>query len=499
MLNCFLRPARYSRGMIDLLTTYWPHVLAVLSVILGVPAAIHATMTKQEVRSALGWVGIIVLSPVLGALLYAIAGINRIRRSSIEQQRSLFRERGPDAMGKYDVTIASIADRFEPRFGAMKLLGDRVSRHRMCTGNQITLLEGGDAAYAAMLQQIDGASQSILLETYIFDRDEIGLRFADALISAVKRGVEVRVLIDAVGARYSVPSIVGHLQAGGVTVKVFNGNIIMGLRLPYANLRTHRKILVVDGKIAFTGGMNIRSGFTLEFAGGAQARDTHFQVTGPVVADLFQVASEDWQFASREVLEGDAWLISPAPQADAAMLMRAVPSGPDRANESNHKMMMGAFSIARQNIRIMSPYFLPDRELISALVTAALRGVEVDVVVPAVNNLVLVDRAMTAQFDQILKGGCRIWRSTGAFNHSKLMTVDDRWAYVGSSNLDPRSLRLNFEIDLEVLDTSFAGSLGHRIQSVLSEAQPVTLPDLRAKPFATRLLNKVFWLGSPYL
>ncbi|WP_426238307.1 phospholipase D-like domain-containing protein [Pararhizobium sp. DWP1-1-3] len=486
--------------MIDLLTTYWPHILAALSIVLGVPAAIHATMTKDEVRSALGWVGVILLSPIIGALIYAIAGINRIRRSSIGQQRSLFRERGPDAMGKFDISSALVAERFGQRFGAMKLLGDRVSRHRMCGGNGITMLEGGDIAYPMMLEQIGGAARSILLETYIFDRDPIGLRFADALIAAAKRGVAVRVLIDAVGARYSVPSIVGYLQQGGVTVKVFNGNIIMGLRLPYANLRTHRKILVVDGSVAFTGGMNIRSGFTGEFAGEGQARDTHFRVSGPVVADLFQVASEDWRFSSREALDGPAWKISVAPPLQKpTVLIRAVPSGPDRANESNHKMMMGAFSVARRNIRIMSPYFLPDRELISALVTAAMRGVEVDIIVPAVNNLVLVDRAMTAQFDQTLRGGCRIWRSTGAFNHSKLMTVDDRWAYVGSSNLDPRSLRLNFEIDLEVLDAGFAGAVGHRLQAVLSNAQPVTLAGLRAKPFTTRLLNKIFWLGSPYL
>jgi cardiolipin synthase len=485
--------------MIDVLTTYWPHVLAVLSAVLGVPAAIHATMTKEEVRSALGWVGVILLSPILGALVYAIAGINRIRRSSIEQQRSQFRERGPDTLGEFDISGEAISDRFGQRFAAMKMLGDRVSRHRLCTGNSITILEGGDAAYAAMLLEIGNARRAILLETYIFDRDDIGLRFADTLIAAAKRGVKVRVLIDAVGARYSVPSIVGHLEAGGVTVRVFNGNIIMGLRLPYANLRTHRKILIVDGAVAFTGGMNIRAGFTLEFAGDAQARDTHFRVSGPVVADLFQVAAEDWQFSSRESLEGEAWQIASLQPQKPGTLMRAVPSGPDRANESNHKMMMGAFSVARRNIRIMSPYFLPDRELISALVTAAMRGVEVDIIVPAVNNLVLVDRAMTAQFDQALKGGCRIWRSTGVFNHSKLMTVDDRWAYVGSSNLDPRSLRLNFEIDLEVLDSGFAGAVGQRTQAMLKSARPVTLAELGAKPFLTRLINKIFWLGSPYL
>ncbi len=479
---------------------YWPHILAVLSVLLGVPAAIHATMTKDDVRSAIGWVGIIVLSPVVGALIYGVAGINRIRRSSIGMQRSLLRERGPDQFGRFDVSGAMVSDRFGQRFASMKMLGDRVCRHRMSAGNSIFMLEGGDAAYAAMLKTIAEAKRSILLETYIFDRDVIGLRFADALIAAVKRGVEVRVLIDAVGARYSVPSIVGYLKQAGVPVRVFNGNIIMGLRLPYANLRTHRKILVVDGAIAFTGGMNIRAGFTLENAGAAQSLDTHFKLSGPVVADLLQVASEDWQFVSREMLDGQAWqVVTPSECRKASVLMRVVPTGPDRTNEANHKMLVGAFSIARKSIRIMSPYFLPDRELISALVTAAMRGVQVDIIVPSVNNLLLVDRAMTAQFDQLLKGNCRIWRSVGAFNHSKLLTVDERWSYVGSSNLDPRSLRLNFEIDVEIVDTAFADGLDARIDAILATAQAVTLTDLRAQPFLKRLINKIFWLGSPYL
>jgi len=162
-------------------------------------------------------------------------------------------------------------------------------------------------------------------------------------------------------------------------------------------------------------------------------------------------------------------------------------------------MLMGAFSVARQSIRIMSPYFLPDRELISALTTAARRGVEVDIVVPAANNLVLVDRAMTAQFDQIVKNYCRIWRSTGSFSHSKLLSIDGTWAYVGSSNLDPRSLRLNFEIDLEVLNAGFAAEIDERIDDAIKSATPVTLEGLWSRPFLVRLLEKVLWLGSPYL
>ena len=160
-----------------------------------------------------------------------------------------------------------------------------------------------------MVEAIDGARRSVILETYIFDRDPIGLRIAEALIGAVRRGVSVRVLIDAVGARYSVPSIVGYLRAGGVETDVFNGNIIMGLRLPYANLRTHRKILVADGAVAFVGGMNIRQEFTAEFAGADSARDTHFRVSGPVVADLLAVAAEDWRFTTGERLDGEAWRI----------------------------------------------------------------------------------------------------------------------------------------------------------------------------------------------
>ncbi|MEK1851387.1 MAG: phosphatidylserine/phosphatidylglycerophosphate/cardiolipin synthase family protein [Phyllobacterium sp.] len=486
--------------MADFLPDYWPQILFVLSIALGVPAAIHATMTKEEVRAAIGWVGVIILSPVLGAVIYAVAGINRIRRSSISSQRAFLHEIGQDHLMRFDASEKNVLANFEKRFAAMKTVGDRVSRCRLTTGNDIVMLQSGDGAYYAMLDAIAAAKRSILVETYIFDRDKIGLRIADALIAARKRGVEVRVLIDAVGARYSIPSIVGYLAKGGVPVDVFNGNIIVGLRLPYANLRTHRKILIVDGTVAFTGGMNIRAGFSAEVVGEDNARDTHFRLTGPIVTDLFHIASEDWRFTTKEALKGEPWRIgAPEKHAGEPVFIRAIPSGPDRSLEANHRMLMGAFSIAQTRIRIMSPYFLPDRELISALVTAARRGVEVDIVVPAINNLKLVDRAMTAQFDQILKGHCRIWRASGNFNHSKLLAIDGQWAYVGSSNLDPRSLRLNFEVDLEVMDAEFASEVEGLVEAAMASAKPVLLQSLRARSFWVRLLDRIIWLGSPYL
>lgn len=486
--------------MLDLAETYWPHILFIISIVAGATAAVHAAMTKEEVRSAIGWVGIIVLSPIIGAALYMIAGVNRMRRTVISDRRALLQGQIRAEFAAYDATDDQVARDFGQRFRAMKTLGDRLTRHRLTTNNTILALDTGDEAYGAMLEAIGKAERGIMLETYIFDRDHVGRRFVAALIDAVKRGVEVRVLIDAVGARYSVPSVLGMLKDGGVTVDVFNGNVISGLRLPYANLRTHRKILVVDGRVAFTGGMNIREAFSREFSADKCSFDTHFKLTGPVVADLFAIAAADWRFASGEGLDGPAWELElPDTEPGQQILMRAVSSGPDRSLETNHKILMGAFSVARSSIRIVSPYFLPDRELISALVTAARRGVRVDIVVPSANNLMLVDRAMTAQFDQLLKDHCRIWRASGPFDHSKIMAVDGRWAYVGSSNIDPRSLRLNFEVDVEVFDDEFAEALETRIDKAISSATEVTLDGLRQRPFPVRLLERVLWLGSPYL
>lgn len=486
--------------MIAVLTHYWPHILAVLSVFMGAIAAIHATMTKDEVRTALGWVGVIVLSPIVGAIVYTLAGVNRIRRTTLSIQRAATGNVAPYHLSHFDTTNEVVGAHFGKNFAAMKILGDAVSRYDFTSSNHVTMLETGDEAYGKMLAAIDSAKRSILLETYIFDRDAIGLRFADALGRAVARGVAVRVLLDAVGARYSFPSIVKTLREKGVPVDVFNGNIIVGLRLPYANLRTHRKILIVDGGIAFTGGMNIRAGFARSVAGDHVSLDTHFCLEGPAVADLFHIASEDWLFAAGELLTGDAWSIA-APQNPPGedVLVRIVGSGPDKNIETNHRMMMGAFSVAEEHILITTPYLLPDRELISALVTAARRGVAVDIVVPGVNNLKLVDRAMSAQFDQLLKDGCRIWRAGGSFNHSKLMVIDGCWSYVGSSNIDPRSLRLNFEVDMEILDKGFAQQVEGRIRAMLESSAPVDLEALKSRPFAKRLLDRIIWLGSPYL
>ena len=479
-----------------LLSEYWPHVLFVISGLAGTLAAVHAAMTKQDVRAAVAWVGVALFSPIFGAALYLVAGINRVRKQRITQPRAgtIYSE---DLIQR--VSIEDVTESSGTQFATLKLLGDQVSHFQVLNFNEIQILRGGDEAYPAMLSAIRAATHSIALQSYIFDHDVLGVEFAQALIQAQARGVQVRVLIDAVGAKYSRPQIIHLLIKGGVRTALFM-RPLFGLRLAYANLRSHRKLLVIDGVHGFTGGMNIRAEFLTAVAQARVPQDTHFQLKGPIVHQLMINFAHDWQFTTQEALRGPEWFAPVLdPLVETGVPMRCVPSGPDGTLGSTHSMLLGALSVAQFHVRIQSPYFLPDLVLISALATAARRGVIVDIVVPGANNLKLVNAAMMGQIDQVILAGCRVWRAQGNFDHSKLCTVDGGWSYVGSSNLDPRSLRLNFELDLEVYDRNFADRLEVQIDAIIARAERISIRAMRRQPFWKRLRNKVVWLASPYL
>lgn len=480
----------------QLLLNYWPHIVFTVSTVVGAGAAVHAAMTKQDVRAAIGWVGVTLFSPLFGAAAYFVAGVNRIRRTRVSQQRDELMIAYAREPQPCDVDVVPHS---APQFASLKTLTDHISRFQLLGANAVQPLAGGDETYPAMLHAIRDAQHTIALQSYIFDNDPIGQEIAQAIIEAHRRGVQVRVLIDAVGARYSRPPIVRMLKRGGVPTARFMTNPMGVLRMPYANLRSHRKILVVDGKIGFSGGMNIRAAFVRALSLDQTNRDTHFRYEGPMVAQLLSVFAHDWDFTTGESLANEAWFNHAANHAAGQVPVRCVPSGPDRSMGSTHDILLGALAVAQRHVRIQSPYFLPDQMLIGALATTARRGVRVDIVIPDKNNLRLVDYAMSAQLDQVIRRGCRVWRATGAFDHSKLMTVDDAWSYTGSSNLDPRSLRLNFELDTEIYDRDVAQWISGRIDAVIASARAETLSTLQNMPFAKRLRNKIIWLATPYL
>lgn len=472
-------------------------MIAILQIVVAGFASGHVVLHKRDVRSAIGWVGLIWLVPYVGALLYGLFGINRIRRraSGLRAPRRLTR---PPHVAE-DASTALIDTELPTsarHVAAIARLLDGIAPFTLTTGNRVRVLDTGDAAYAAMRAAIGEARETVGLTTYIFDDDRCGRQFVDALADAHRRGVAVRVLVDGVGAHYSHPTILKRLKASSVPAAEFLPSLFP-LHLAYANLRSHRKILVVDGRTGFTGGMNIRAAHAGDPLAPTTIRDTHFRVDGPVVDHFAATFIDDWHFATGEDLARGGWLGGPV--GNGPTLARGVAGGPDENFESVRWAILAALSQARAHVRIVTPYFVPDHMLISSLILAAMRGVAVDIVVPEKNNLALVQWASQAKLTLLLARGCRLWRTPPPFDHSKLMTIDGVWALIGSANWDQRSLRLNFEFNVECYDADLVGRLDRLIDDKIAIARPWTLAESHRRSLAAKLRDGTAWLLSPYL
>ena len=453
----------------------------------GLMAAGHAVIYKRDSRSASIWVLVILLLPAVGSVLYLLMGINRVQRRAARMRRHRVRyrttthpERGDP--GNHLVPLA-------------RLVG-QVSERPLLPGNSIEVLVGGAHAYPAMLEAIEAARSSIMLASYIFNGDGIGADFVAALERATKRGVAVRVLVDDVDARFSRNSACKPLRSAGVPVGVFNPPVVPA-RLNAINLRNHRKILVVDGTLGFTGGMNIDRRYWRPEAPGEAYRDLHFRLRGPVVAQLAEVFADDWQFTTEEALRGAPWFVPIAPAGPC--LARVIEAGPDEHFESLRWAIVGGLDAAQRSVRVVTPYFIPDAALITALNAAALRGIEVDIVLPAVSDIPHVHWAAYGQLWQVLDHGCRVWSSSGPFDHSKLMVVDGAWTLLGSANWDARSLRLNFELNAECYSVELGAYMEGLVQARINAARRITLEEMNARSLPVKLRDGVARLFAPFL
>ena len=486
------------------LTQVWPPLVGGLGLLAALAAAGHAVLSKRSAQSALAWVALIALVPLLGATLYLLFGVNRIRRAG---QRLRDRRRGslePEDPLERDLrqthaqqVLTHLEGRLEPLNG-LRILVERVTGAALLGGNDIRLLRDGDQAYPAMLQAIDAARHTVLLSTYIFDLDEAGQRFVDALVAAHQRGVRVHVIIDSVGARYSWPTSLSALRRAGVPAQAFMPVLRPGRLSLFMNLRTHRKIMVVDGVVGFTGGINIRHGHMVAHSPAHPAHDAHFHVRGPVVFHLQRALVDDWFFCAGERLRGEGYFparYEPAGQVAA----RGIPDGPDGDEMSLQWTLLGALQAARRGVTIITPYFIPEESLLSALQIAALRGVAVDLILPERSNLPFVDWASEAMWEPLLEVGVRLWRVGGAFDHAKLMVIDGRWTLFGSCNWDPRSLKLNFEFNVEAYDEALAASVMALARAKRAQARAWTLEDHRARGLAARARSGLARLAAPYL
>jgi cardiolipin synthase A/B len=461
-------------------------MLAPVGFAIAVIVTVHVLLHKRDIGASIGWIGLAWFAPIMGGMVYFVFGINRVRRRAL-RLRDEWPSSNPDA------ALPDSASR-DDHLSALERAGRRISGRPAVPGNSVQIFHNGDEAYPRMLEAIGRARASIGLSTYIMRDDAGGGPFIDALIAAAKRGVAVRVLIDGIGSGYFSSRPYRRLRQGGVPVGRFMHSPLPW-EMPFLNLRTHKKILVVDGKLGFTGGMNIGAENMVRTKPRHPVRDTHFLLRGPIVAQLTEAFVRDWAFVTDEDLDSSVWF--PALEPDGTATARVVTSGPDQDVEKIEFLVLEAIACARQSIRIMTPYFLPDERLITSLSLAAMRGVEVDIVIPQQSDHPLVDYAARANSAPLLAAGCRIWLNPQPFEHTKLMLVDGVWCLIGSANWDMRSFRLNFELSTEIYEAELAAQLEHKIRS--SQGRRVEQGALTRTPLPTRLRDAGLRLMLPYL
>jgi cardiolipin synthase len=476
---------------------HWQTVIALLVTFVGLAAAVHALLNKREPRAALGWLALCVLVPILGPLLYVVFGINRVQ--AVARRLHLHGERIP-GKGGFPPAPPNTPEWLHP---LVRLTGS-LQHWPMTTGNAVSELHNGELAYPAMIAAIERASERLYLSSYIFDTNKTGRQFADALAAAVERGVDVRVLVDGIGELYSWPRIGRLLRKRKVAVRRFAPPSLIppSLRI---NLRNHRKILVADSRIAFAGGMNIGDRHLVAAkddssrSRGHRVVDIHFRFDGPVAVQLEQVFLEDWAKTYGEIAAPMTDLMASSEPVPEGSLCRVLTDGPGEDMDKLTAVLTGAVSAARDRVLVMTPYFLPPRELIGAMVAASLRGVDVIVILPEKNNQPAVHWATQRMLWELLRWGVRVYYQPGDFVHTKILVIDEDYAQIGSANIDPRSLRLNFELAIEIIDRDFVSRLAAHCVSVKSRSREFTNAQLERLSVPVRLRNSLAWLFSPYL
>lgn len=472
----------------------WKWLVSGTAVFLSIVVSVHAILRKRDPRAASWWVLVSMFIPFIGAMLYFLFGVNRIERKAIRLRR---KEQSASGHPYESVSVPSSGNPAERRHLAqLAHTIDGIVKSRLVAGNTIVPLVNGEEAYPAMLDAIDGARTSVGLSTYIFEKDDIGRRFVDALGRAVRRGVKVRILIDSVGEGLSWNSIVPLLKSQNVPVASFLPTMIPG-RMAYLNLRNHRKILTVDGQLAFTGGINISQSHITRYSSGIPCRDLHFKIEGPAVSKIQEVFRMDWHFTTGETLDEAEWF--PSLEEKGPVVARAIADGPDNTIQKTRWAIMAALAHARERVQIMTPYFIPDASLITALQMASLNGAHIEILIPQKGDLRFVHWAMRAMLWQVLEHGCRVWETPPPFYHTKLMVVDGEWTLFGSTNWDVRSFRLNFEFNMECYDRELASKMSRYFSEQQKFGREITLSEIDARSIPTKIRDGFARLFMPIL
>jgi len=456
-------------------------------------------MEKREAAATLAWILVILFLPLLGAALFFLVGRTRVRRRTrkriqsrgeLESRPGQLPHRLPDCpacmsledMSKLPTKIARVAQ--------------FVTETPPLGGNLTEVYIDTNQAYDRMTEAIRQARHHVHMMSYIFRDDQAGRRFMDLLEEKAREGIEVRLLVDAVGSHQLDSSFWWNLENAGGRFAEF-----MPVLTPRAhwrpNLRNHRKILVVDGHVGFAGGLNIGDEYQGRKRKYAPWRDTHMRVEGPSVWRLQEIFAEDWYFSTDEDLVDPAHFPEIEPRGDT--LVQVVDSGPDQPHENIHAVFFTAITEAQQRVYITTPYFVPDTAMLTALKAASWQGLDVRILLPGKSDLKMIQMAGRSYYRELLEAGVKLYEHRPGMLHAKTMVVDGNWSTVGSANMDIRSFRLNFEVNLLVFGESFASCMEEIFADDIATATPITLESMQAESYSTRFAEAICRVLSPVL
>jgi cardiolipin synthase len=442
-------------------------------------------LQKREPVATLSWLLGLAALPYLGFLIYQVFGPQKIKRHRLRRARN-----------RLSQDQRHTADR-EGECTELARLGQATTGLPPASAHSVRLLVDGAATYASLLADIAAAREHVHLEYYIYQPDATGAALRDALVERARAGVKVRVLLDAVGSSKASQRFFAALtDAGGEFVWFHPPRFGRIWTRTWVNMRTHRKIAVIDGRIGYTGGINVTDEEDESRRPDAY-RDLHLRLDGDAVRMLQLVFVEDWMYATQSrdiVAELSKHPPEPRPGPIAAQVL---PSGPDSSWEAIHRLHVGAIHAATRRVWLATPYFVPGEAALMALTSAALGGLDVRVLVPKRSDSRLVTLAARSYFDELIAAGIRVYEYGPRMLHTKALLIDDTMALIGTANFDNRSFRLNFEVSMLFQDAAIAGELAALLEREFGHA--VRVKHDRHQPLRARLPEAIARLGSPLL
>lgn len=477
---------------------FW-RIFSLIFLLTAIPVAIMIVLEKRSPFKTAAWILVLILLPVFGVIFYLIFGQEY-------RKRKLFSRSGIKSLGKirklstrqlreFAQTHANLNEKIQEKENIIRLLLNN-SNALLTTGNKLKILNDGKQTFDAVFEAIQNARHHIHLEYYIFSNDKIGTRLKDLLIAKCRQGVEVRIIIDDVGSWGLGNKNIAEFRENGVEIYSF-----MEVRFPrltsQVNFRNHRKIVIIDGKIGFTGGINVADRYIEGIKKIGPWRDTHLRLEGDAVACLQVVFAGDWYFVIRKNLNGRKYF-PPFTEAPGTAVQISA-SGPDSDWENIGQAFFAAISNARKRICIVSPYLMPPPNILSALKTAALSNVDVRIIIPNKSDAIIPRWCSFSYVGELLEAGIRIFFYQAGFIHSKYIMVDDVFSSIGTTNLDFRSLETNFEVNAFIYDEDFTSELGETFTTDLQNSREITMEEWQQRPWHKKLRESLAHIFSPML